>query len=132
MVEERQSGIDVVGDVPWGTHFCLLYETRDDLIDILVPYFNAGLINNEFCMCITSKPLKATEVGEQMARAIPGFDKYIEKGQVEIVPYTEWYEIDGVFDPDRVLNGWVEKLLKAQERGYSGLRLSGNMFWLEK
>lgn len=132
MVEERQSGIDVVGDVPWGTHFCLLYETRDDLIDILVPYFNAGLINNEFCMCITSEPLKATEVGEQMARAIPGFDKYIEKGQVEIVPYTEWYEIDGVFDPDRVLNGWVEKLLKAQECGYSGLRLSGNTFWLEK
>src|SRR5437870_1982313 len=26
--EMRKSGIDVVGDIPWGTHFCLFYETK--------------------------------------------------------------------------------------------------------
>jgi len=39
----RNSGIDIIGDVPWGTHFCQFYQTKKDLMDILVPYFKAGL-----------------------------------------------------------------------------------------
>ena len=30
------------------------------------------------------------------------------------------------------MNGWVEKLNKALDNGYDGLRLTGNTFWLEK
>jgi hypothetical protein len=44
----RISGIEVIGDVPGGTHFALFYKTKQDLIDVLVPYFEAGLKNNEF------------------------------------------------------------------------------------
>ncbi|MEN4018226.1 MAG: MEDS domain-containing protein [Methanobacterium sp.] len=40
-----------------GTHFCQFYQTKEDLIDVLIPYFKAGLENNEFCMWITSEPL---------------------------------------------------------------------------
>jgi hypothetical protein len=50
----RKSGIDIVGPVPWGTHFCQFYETSQDLIEILVPYFKEGLQQNEFCMWVTS------------------------------------------------------------------------------
>ena len=56
----RHSGIGVIGDVPWGTHFCQFYSTKEDLIDVLVPYFKAGLENNELCMWITAEPLKTT------------------------------------------------------------------------
>ena len=34
--ELRKTGIDFIGDVPWGTHFCHFYETKDDLLDILM------------------------------------------------------------------------------------------------
>lgn len=37
----RKSGIDLLGDMPWGTHFCLFYETKEDLLATLVPYFKA-------------------------------------------------------------------------------------------
>jgi hypothetical protein len=37
--------------VPWGTHFCQFYQEQHDPVDIPVPYFKAGLENNEFCMC---------------------------------------------------------------------------------
>jgi PAS domain-containing protein len=57
---------------------------------------------------------------------------YLEKGQIEIIPYTHWYVIEGAFDSDRVLNGWVEKLNQALVNGYDGLRLTENTFWLEK
>jgi len=32
----RKTGISVVGDVPWGAHFCSFYETKQDLLDILI------------------------------------------------------------------------------------------------
>jgi hypothetical protein len=32
--ETPKTGIDVIGDiVAWGTHFCLFYETKEDLFD---------------------------------------------------------------------------------------------------
>jgi hypothetical protein len=41
--EIRKSGIDVVGDmVAWGAHFCLFYETKEDLLDTLISYCIVG------------------------------------------------------------------------------------------
>jgi PAS domain S-box-containing protein len=128
----RHSGIDIIGDVPWGTHFCQFYQTTEDLIDLLVPYFKAGLENNEFCMWVTSQPLEVEEAKEALRKAVPDIDVYLDKGQIEIIFYSHWYVKDGAFDSDRVLNGWVEKLNKALSNGYDGLRLTGNTFWLEK
>jgi PAS domain S-box-containing protein len=130
--ELRQSGIDVIGAVPWGTHFCQFYRTKQDLIDILVPYFKAGLDNNEFCMWITSEPLGITEVKEAMKSAVKDFDEYLHRGQIEIIPYNEWYLMDGTFNDDRVLAGWVNKLEQALAKGYAGMRLTGNTLWLER
>jgi len=128
----RNSGIDVIGGVPWGTHFCQFYQTKQDLIDILVPYFKAGLEDNEFCMWVTSEPLIVVEAEEAMRKAVNDFDEYLHRGQMEIIPYNEWYLLGGTFDDDRVLNGWIDKLEQALARGYSGLRLTGNTLWLER
>jgi hypothetical protein len=86
----RSSGIDIIGDVPWGTHFCQFYQTKEDLMDILVPYFKAGLENNEFCMWVTSKPLGVEEAKKAMRVAVPDIDIYLEKGQIEIISYPDW------------------------------------------
>ena len=45
--EMRKTGVDVVGDMPWGTHFCLFYETKADLLETTVSYCKAGLENQE-------------------------------------------------------------------------------------
>jgi PAS domain S-box-containing protein len=133
MIESRRSsGIDIIGDVPWGTHFCQFYQTKEDLIDLLVPYFKAGLENNEFCMWVTSYPMGVKDAKEALRKAVPDIDVYMEKGQIEITPYNHWYVKEGVFDSDRVLNGWIEKLNQALANGYDGLRLTENTFWLEK
>ena len=126
------TGIDVMGAVPWGTHFCQFYQTKADLLDTLVPYFKAGLENNEFCMWITAEPLSAREASQAMRRAVPDFADRVAKGQIEILPHTDWYLQGGSFDQQRVLDGWVDKLNAALAAGYAGLRLTGNTFWLEK
>ena len=126
------TGIDVIGPVPWGTHFCQFYQTKADLLDTLVPYFKAGLENNEFCMWITAGPLSAQEARQAMRLAVPDFTDRLAKSQIEILPHTDWYLKGGSFDQQRVLDGWVDKLNGALAAGYAGLRLTGNTFWLEK
>ncbi len=127
----RATGIEMIGDVPWGTHFCQFYKTPQDLLDILVPYFKAGLEHNEYCMWVTSEPVQVRDAEAALRGAIPDLDAYLSKGSIEIILYTEWYLKGGYFDQKRVLNDWVEKTDQALARGYDGLRLSGNTFWLE-
>jgi PAS domain S-box-containing protein len=128
----RKSGIDIIGDMPWGTHFCQFYQTKEDLMEILVPYFKAGLKNNEFCIWITSNASEAEEAKETLRRDVPDLDTYLEKGQIEIISYSHGYVSEGGSDSDRILNCWLEKLDKALANGYDGLRLTESTFWLEK
>ena len=59
LTESRDTGISVIGEVPWGTHFCTFYETTQDLLDILVPFFKVGLETKEFCLWIISEDRKS-------------------------------------------------------------------------
>jgi len=128
----RKTGIDIVGHAPWGTHFCLFYQNKQDLIDVLVPYFKAGLQNNEFCMWVTSEPLNAQEANSALKQAVPSLDAYINKGQIEIIDYSQWYTESGELEADKVLQGWVRKHDQALKRGFDGVRLTGNTLWLGK
>jgi len=132
MITARKFGLDFVGDIPWGTHFCQFYETKHDLVDILVPYFAKGLRSNEACMWVTSEPLEVEEATAALEKVVPNIDRFIENGQLLILPYKEWYLKGGTFDADRVLQGWVEKEQEALSRGFEGLRLTGNTFWIER
>jgi len=130
--KNRKSGIEIMGDISWGTHICQFYQAKDDLLDILVPYFKAGLENNEFCMWVTSEPLGIKEAKASLSKAVRNLDDYIAKGQIDIIDYSEWYTKSGIFNADEVLQGWFEKENQALERGFDGLRLTGNTFWLER
>jgi PAS domain S-box-containing protein len=128
----RDTGIKAIGRVPWGTHFCQFYKSQQDLIDILIPYFKAGLEGNELCMWVTSRPLTKMQARQAITRAIPGIERYLQSGQLEILSHTEWYLEGGSFDLDRVLSGWVDRVGKAVAAGREGLRITGNTAWLEK
>src|ERR1700726_1485777 len=126
----RRTGVTVLGDMPWGTHVCMFYESKDDLLDTLVPYFRAGLESNEFCIWAPSEPLTLEEARTALSRRIPAFDQHLAAGNMEIVPGREWYLKGGRFDLERITSAWHEKLRGALLKGYDGMRVSGNAFWL--
>ena len=126
----RKTGIGVVGDLPWGTHFCHFYATKEDLIDILIPYFQAGLESNEFCMWVVFDLLKVEEAKDALRAAVPGADRHLAAGNIEILPHSQWYLKDGTFDLRHVIDGWKEKLARALASGYEGMRVNGNEAWL--
>lgn len=126
----RKTGLNILAKLSWGTHFCQFYKTKRDLLDILVPYFKAGLESNELCVWVTSEFLTAKEALDAMAKAVPNFSRYLAKRQIEIFPYTEWYLKEGRFDMRRVLKQWVNKYDQGIKAGFEGARVSGNPFWI--
>jgi MEDS: MEthanogen/methylotroph, DcmR Sensory domain len=68
----RHTGIRFMGDMPWGTHVCLFYETPQDLLDTAVCYFEAGLKSNEFCVWAVRSDFAAAG-GESPASRRSGF-----------------------------------------------------------
>ena len=94
----RNLGIDIISKVPWGTHLCQFYKTKEDLVDILVPYFKTGLKNNEFCMWVTAEPLEAGDAKKALNKVVKDLDSYIKKGQLEILDASQWYTRSGRFD----------------------------------
>jgi DcmR-like sensory protein len=130
--EMRKTGIDVVGDMPWGTHFCLFYETKEDLLDTLISYFKTGLESEEFCLWVVAEPLTIEEATGALKDAVPDLDRYLADSSIEIVSAGNWYFQGGTFDLRGVRGGWHEKLARASARGYAGVRVTGDTAWLEK
>jgi PAS domain S-box-containing protein len=128
----RKTGVDVVGDMPWGTHFCLFYETKADLLETVVSYCKAGLENREFCLWVVADPLTGKDAMHALYRAVPDLDQYLADQSIEIVVARDWYLQEGTFDLNRVIRGWNEKLARASSKGYAGVRVSGDTAWLEK
>ena len=133
--ELRKTGINVVGDIPWGTHFCFFYETKRDLLDVAVPYFKVGLENNEFCLWVISVPpdlLTMEEATTALRYAMPDLDRYLAEGSIEIVSRDQWFLDGDTYELRRIIERFVEKLNQTLARGYAGMRVNGGSSWLLK
>jgi C4-dicarboxylate-specific signal transduction histidine kinase len=128
----RNTGIEPVGEMPWGTHFCYFYETRDDLLETLLPFFKVGLEAGEFCAWVVSEPLTEEEVWQALDRAVPGLDRYVSDQSIEVLRARDVYLAGGEIDLHRITSNWSVKLERALSRGYQGIRVSGNTAWLEQ
>lgn len=121
--DKRDSGIPLVGDLTWGTDFCQFYQTEKDLLEILVPYFRAGLKNNEFCLWVIPGSPQAEEAKKALIKALPRYEEYAEKGQMEIISQEHWRVRDG-----KTHGAIVSAIDHAILSGFDGLRLAGEGF----
>jgi hypothetical protein len=123
---------DALHGVLSGKHICLFYPTKKDLFDLVVPYFREGLNLNRFCTWVVAKPIGTKEAQAVLSKRIEDFDIAMEKGQFEILDYKDWYLDSGKFNPKKVLEGWLKKEKQALKQGFSGLRASGDLSWLQE
>jgi len=131
--EMQKTGIDVVGDmVAWGAHFCLFYETREDLLDSLIAYCKSGLGREEYCLWIVAEPLTIEEATAALKAAVPDLDRHLADSRIEIVSARDWFLPGGTFDGKRLTDAWYEKLARVSARGYAGMRVTGDTTWLAK
>ena len=118
-------------DMPWGSHVCQFYNTKEDLLDVLVPYFKQGLERNEACVWLVGD-LTIEEAKNALAVAVPDLDRYLAKGQMQIRHYTEFYtNPNGTVKPARELSDQFAAMgSTVQANGFAGLRASGSVSWV--
>lgn len=119
-------------DLPWGSHVCQFYNQKEDLLEMLVPYFKQGLERNEACAWMLGE-LGVEEAKAALRVAVPDLDRYLATGQMQIRHYTELYtNPDGTVKPPGELSEAFTALgSSVTAQGYAGLRASGSVSWVK-
>ncbi|MDB4888731.1 MAG: sensory transduction histidine kinase [Gemmatimonadetes bacterium] len=130
--ELSPSGIDVVGDMPWGMHYSVFYESRGDLLDVIIPYFATGLDAGELCVWMPSDPSAEAAAIEGLRARVRDFDGRVKKGDIVFSRYSDFFDTNGHVDTAKALSQWQKWDVQAREGGYAGLRGSGNPAFLDQ
>jgi hypothetical protein len=118
-------GIPGIGVVPYGLHVCHFYPSREELFIALIPYFQAGVKNNEKCVWVASEPLPADVVSIEISKHRDLQDA-LTSGQLLIYEALEWYGDPASMSADAIIARWLEKEDHALAEGFQGLRVTGN------
>ncbi len=124
------SGLKAIPHVQWGSHLAHFFGSGDELRDVLVPYFKAGLESNERCLWVTGEAFNAEQARSALRAAVPDLDKLERNQQIEIANGDEWYAAGEKLRPHELVSGLLQREQDALGRGYAGLRTSGNCAWV--
>ena len=116
----------------FGTHYCLFYKSKEDLIQLLAKYFMYGLENNEFCIWVAGDTDTEKKARKLLFENIEGRNKSEIEKQIEFQNSKEWYLRGGSFNPDIILQSWQDKLVNAVNYGYRGIRVTGDLGWYDE
>jgi MEDS: MEthanogen/methylotroph, DcmR Sensory domain len=86
-----RSGVGLDEPFRWGDHVCHFFRSADDLGEILVPDFKAGLERNEVCVWVTGHPYGRDRAVSEMRAAMSDFDRRTAADQIQIFTQDEWY-----------------------------------------
>lgn len=128
--EYRESGIQVLDLILWGTHIAQFYNTKDDVPEVLVPYIGEGLEDNEMCVWITSE-MSEGEARDALLVHVPNLQKCVDRRQLQFFSYKDWYLAGRRFSMQKALDGASRKYQEALSNGYAGFRVTGEASWLE-
>lgn len=120
----NDTGIDLVGEIPWEAHACRFYETREELLTGVALYLKDGLKANEFCVWALSPSLSEPEAWTALKNNIPELHTYLASRSIEVVEAPDWYALGGSFHRHLVLMRWRRKAAEALAGGYTGMRIS--------
>jgi hypothetical protein len=110
---------------PANTHICHFYKNKEDLLELMIPYFIEGLRNGEFCLWGVSDPLTVASAYLVLDRALDGkLASHVGKGQIEIFDVSQLYGT-GVFDAMAVKDAFLLKVFESRKKGWRSFRCDG-------
>ena len=117
----RDTGISLIGDAPWGTHFCQFYQTQAGPARHSRPLLQGGARGQRVLhVGHLRAPRRGGGRSRRSGEAVPESRPATwTAARSRSSPYSEWYLKEGRFDSQRVLDGWVGQ---AGGRPRQGLR----------
>jgi chemotaxis family two-component system sensor kinase Cph1 len=120
--------VRIIDQLELGDHAALFYQTKEEQLDIVIPFIAIGLERNERCVYIvednTTSDIcrKLQEFGVDVVEAR-------EKGALKVVTKHETYLRHGVFQPDKMIGELCDAVDEAVDSGFAGLRATGELSW---
>jgi anti-sigma regulatory factor (Ser/Thr protein kinase) len=115
-----------------GDHACYFFRSGDEIGEVLIPYFKAGLQRNEQCLWLTAHPYGKDRAVSEMRAAMADSDRQVSAGQIRIFAYEELSASQAMMSPAEKAQSWVTQAEEAVASGYAGLRASGNASFLDE
>lgn len=129
MVTGSRPNDDILSRMGWGAHLCQFYETNQDLLDVLVPYFKKGIENNAQCLWLSAARAGDDELLRTLRDAVSGVDGGPQAGQLELVALNEWYVQGGRFNASALQARGSARLNQALAAGYDGIWVATDLDW---
>ena len=119
---------DLIGDLKAHDHLCLIYESREEWLEAVVPFILSGLEHGEKCIYVVDANT-AREIKAILKEAGLAVDEAEAKGQLSIIHERDTYTRGGFFDPDLMIGLLRSETEKALQESYSALRVTSEMSW---
>ena len=113
------------GKAPLGIppHVLHLYTHGQDFLDLSARFCSAGLELGECCVWVTAHPWTAHVAFGEIYKHVPNVNHYLDDGQLQFIPYEDWYPDD---THDGLQKGLAAKMEEAYRLGCPRVRFCGN------
>jgi hypothetical protein len=108
-----------------GSHVCGVYENRDQLMDMLVPFVVAGLESRQLCVVVGDDMLM-DDVREGLREGGLDPDHYVINEQLLFLTAIEHYYKESRFNVERLLRALDDLMQLVASQGFQGARVAGD------
>jgi len=123
--------VEQIGRLQHGDHACLFYDNEQDQLPVVCEFIKQGLARMERCLYICDE-----HSIEEVAAALTAYGIDVaherERGALQLVPIANAHLIGGCFAAENVQTLVREGVAQALADGFTGLRATGEMTWLQR
>lgn len=117
---------DRLHDVVPGKHFYQFYKEPADLLRVLLPFWQEGVLKRNYCFWVAPDFLSIPEACAFLADGIPNLDELIRGGSFEMAAHADWYGSGETFEGDLIAGKYMGKVEEALRKGFSVIRIAGD------
>jgi len=119
---------DAISELTVHDHICIVYETKEEQLNAVVPFIKLGLDRGEKCIYVVDDNTSKVVI-EAMQKEGIETESVIKSGALNILTKQEAYLQQGHFDPDWMIQFLKEATDLAKSDGFNALRVTGEMTW---
>jgi len=111
-----------------GDHAALFYRNRSEQFAAVIPYIEIGLSRNERCLYIAGDNSVPMVIDAMQAAGIDVVGAQ-RRGQLTVATPEQTYLKNGVFEPEKMVEGLQEEIQLSLAQGFSAFRGTGELGW---